>query len=153
MPDMPETMNAMADEIFELYQLVAIARAQNPAGSDDLSETEYLTLDTLLKGQQLSIGDVQKQIGVVPAQMSRVVRSLETNGGKGYVSCSINPKDRRRVDLSITDSGRQAHEKYRNTRLASMQHVLTIIPPEDRLDFMRILGIIRKAFEKRLGQS
>jgi len=140
----------MAGEIFELYRLIAIARSRQPAGHDDLSETEFLTLDALSKQQPLTIGEVQKQIGVVPAQMSRIVRSLEQQGGKGYIMCAINPEDRRRIDLELTNNGKEAYEQYRTNRLASIYTILTSLPPEDRLHFMRILGQIRKAFEKLL---
>ena len=98
----------------------------------------------------MTIGDAQKRIGVVPAQMSRIVRSLEEQGGRGYVECSINPQDRRRVDISLTDAGRQAHEKFRTVRLASMYATLQALAPEDRLEFMRMLRQIRAAFAEQL---
>ncbi len=145
-----ETLDEMAAEIFELYLLIAIARAHRPAGPDDLSETEFLTLDLLEKEQPRTIGEVQKGIGVVPAQMSRIVRALEEQGGRGYVECKINPKDRRRIDVSLTCSGQAAHEKYRTARLSSMHDILAILGPEDRGHFMRTLRLIRDAFSNRI---
>lgn len=153
MPDTQETLDKMAAEIFELYLLIAIARSRRPAGPDDLSETEFLTLDTLAKEQPLTIGDVQKRVGVVPAQMSRVVRALEEQSGRGYVECKINPKDRRRIDVSLTSAGEAVHEKYRQVRLTSMHDVLSALEPDDRLHFMRIMRQLRKAFEQRLTGS
>lgn len=143
----------MVSEIFELYRVIAAARSRHPSGPDDLSETEFLTLDTLFKAQPLTIGEVQKRIGVVPAQMSRIVRSLEKQGGKGYVTCEINADDRRRIDLSLTDDGRDAYEKYRNMRLSSMREVLAVLAPEDRFQFMRMMRQLRTAFEKRPGTA
>jgi DNA-binding MarR family transcriptional regulator len=140
----------MAAEIFELYRLVALARTRLPSGPDDLSETEFLTLDLLAKETSLTIGEVQKHVGVLPAQMSRVVRALEEHGGRGYVECSINPKDRRRIDVSLTPAGRAVYEKYRDLRLGSMLETLTVLRPEDRIQFMGMLRKIREAFEERL---
>lgn len=139
-------MDEMALEIFELYQLIAVARSRRPAVPDDLSETEFLTLDLLSKEQPLSIGEVQRRIGVVPAQMSRIVRALEEQGGRGYVECNINPRDRRRIDISLTPAGASAHKRYRATRLGSMHQVLRVLSPDDRECFMRILRQIRQAF-------
>ena len=150
MPDTKETLDKMAAEVFELYRLIAIARSRRPAGPDNLSETEYLTLDVLSKDQPLSIGDVQRRIGVVPAQMSRIVRALEEQGGRGYVECQINPADRRKIDISLTSAGSKALEHYRQTRLSSMYEVLAVLAPEDRLHFMRILRQIRDAFADRV---
>ncbi len=153
MPETQETLDKMADEIFELYLLVAIARSRRPTGPDDLSETEFLTLDTLAKEEPLTIGEVQKRVGVVPAQMSRVVRALEQQGGRGYVECKINPKDRRRIDVRLTPAGKAAHEKYRHVRLNSMYESLSALEPDDRLHFMRMMRQLREAFEHRLAES
>lgn len=139
----------MAEEVFELSQIIASARSRRQEGGLDLSETEFLALDVLAKEEPLTIGEVQKRVGVVPAQMSRVVRSLERQGGRGYVDCRINPKDRRCVDLWLTDEGHAAHTAYRSTRLASLLQILTVLKPEDRPEFMRMLGVIRTAFANR----
>jgi len=149
-PDSQETLDKMTMEIFELYRLIAIARTRLPAGPDDLSETEFLTLDILSKEEPLTIGQIQKRIGVLPAQMSRIIRSLESQGGgKGYVECSINAKDRRRINVTLTKDGREAFGRYRDVRLGSMRDILSVLVPADRVRFMRILDQIRGAFEKR----
>lgn len=146
-----KTLDEMAAEIFELYLLIAIARSRRPTGTDDLSETEFLTLDLLSKEQPITIGDVQKRIGVVPAQMSRIIRALEERGGRGYVECNINADDRRRVDVSLTPTGVSTHEQYRAARLGSMYEILSILGLEDRLHFMRIMRQLRSAFAERLS--
>lgn len=151
LPDSQETLDNMAMEIFELYRLIAIARSRRPAGPDDLSETEFLTLDLLTKEQPLTIGEIQKQIGVLPAQMSRIIRALEEQGGRGYVECNINPQDRRRINVTLTDGGTTAYQTYRSARLGSMHDILLALDPEDRLHLMRILREIRIAFERRLS--
>lgn len=151
MPESKQTLDAMALEIFELYRLVAIARSRRPAGPDELSETEFLTLDLLEKEQPLTIGEVQKRIGVVPAQMSRIVRSLEISGGKAFVACNINAKDRRRVDISLTPAGTSALENYRAVRMGTMYQVLKALKPDDRIKFMGLLRDIRGAFQKLLN--
>ena len=153
MPESKKTMDAMATEIYELYRLIALARSRRPAGSDDLSETEFVTLDLLSREGPMTIGEVQKRVGVVPAQMSRIVRALEVQGGKGYVECNINPQDRRRVDVSLTDAGREAYEKYRAARLNTMYETLSALAPKDRLDFMRMMRQLHKAFEEKLNLS
>ncbi len=149
MPDDKKSLSAMATEIFDLYRLIAAARSRRPTGPDDLSETEFITLDLLAKAESLTIGEVQKCIGVVPAQMSRIVRSLEEHGGRGFVGCKINPSDRRRVDVSLTESGREAHEKFVNARLGSMHDILTVLSPDDREHFMRIMRILKDAFQQK----
>ncbi len=146
MPDSQQTLDQMADEIFELYRLIALARSRQPAGGNELSEAEFLTLDFLVKGEPLTIGEIQKAIGVLPAQMSRIIRALEEEGGHGFLECRINPSDRRRVDVSLTQSGKDAYQRFRSVRLGSMQHILTTLAPNDRLDFMRMMRQLRTAY-------
>ncbi len=153
MPDDKKSLGAMVTEIFDLYRLIAAARSRRPSGSDDLSETEFITLDLLAKAESLTIGEVQKRIGVVPAQMSRIVRSLEEQGGRGYVECKINPSDRRRVDVSLTEIGRAAHRKFVDARLGSMHDILTVLSPDDRENFMRIMRSLKDAFEQKLDSG
>jgi len=153
MPHSKETLNRMAEEIFELYKLVAAARSRLPSGPDDVSESEFITLDLLAKEEPLTIGEVQKRIGVVPAQMSRIVRSLEEQGGKGYVECRINAEDRRRIDLCLTPAGKKVHESFRTVRLGSMHRVLEALCVEDRVHLLRIVGQLRTAFEEASPKS
>ena len=83
--------------------------------------------------------------------MSRIVRALEKRDAGNYINCSINPSDRRRVDVSLTDAGRDAYEKYRISRLGSMQDILVILPTDDRVHFMRIVRRIRESIAEYLG--
>ena len=150
MPDSPKTLDRMAAEFFELYQLIATVRSRQPAESDEPSEAEFLTLDVLAKEEPITIGEVQKRVGVLPAQMSRIIRALETGGGRGLVECKINAKDRRRIDVSLTEAGRAAHERYRTARLHSMHSILLILPREDREHTMRIVGLLKDGLKKHL---
>lgn len=145
MPETKKTLDEMAEEVFVLFKIIAGARSRSAKGPELLTEAEFLTIDLLTKEQPLTIGDVQKRIGVVPAQMSRIVRALES-GGKGYIECRINPKDRRRTDLLLTLEGGKAHATFRAVRLASMRRVLEALKENDRYGFMRMLRTIRDAF-------
>jgi len=147
----------MANEIVELGNLAVLARARAKAKGDDvaqhLSETEFLTLDCLVKHGGQTVGDVQKSIGVLPAQMSRIIRALEQKSGGPYVQCSINPEDRRRVDVVLTDYGKAGYDAYRNARLALTTEVLAGMAPEDRDQFIRILRLIRTHIDNRLQRK
>lgn len=146
MPKSQALLDHMAEEIYDLYKLIAAARSAAPGGPDDLSETEFLALDILLKEGPQTIGEIQKRVGVVPAQMSRIVRALEEQGGKGYVECQINPRDRRRINLSLTRTGQDAHDRYRSIRFRTMIRVLEALEPQDREPFMAMLRKISSAF-------
>ena len=139
----PDKLDVMAEEILELSKMGSAARSRRGATSD-LTETEFYTLDALVREEPLSIGEIQQRVGVLPAQMSRVVRSLEVNRGKGYVRCDINADDRRRVDVFITTQGKKAYDNYRHARITSVRETMGHLSEEDQQHFMRIMGLIRQ---------
>lgn len=140
-------------EIFELTKIVSVARAQaRPKDIEMLTETESVTLDLLSKAETMTVGEIQKQIGVLPAQMSRIVRSLEDKGGDAYIACSINPDDRRRIDVSITKEGQRSLDAYRNARLGFTIKLMESLTPDERESFMQILRKMRKHVQSLLKQ-
>ena len=142
-----ENFEQMADEIFELTKLSWLARHRPKAkkkGAIDLTETEFLAMDFLARAEPLTVGRLQKSLGVLPAQMSRVIRSLENKAAKPLVRCEINAQDKRRVDVYLTEIGRKAWEEYRGARLEASMRILTNLSDHDRHEFMRILSLIRE---------
>ncbi len=142
-----EQIQQMAEEIFELTKLSWISGASDGAKDEyDLSESEFLTLDLLTKREPMNVGELQRSIGVLPAQMSRIIRSLEGKAERPLVECRLNPNDKRKIDVSLTDTGRQAHHAYQSDKLALTIDVLGDLAESDRSEFMRILRIIRQKF-------
>jgi len=139
-PEKRKQLEELAQEVFELSKLGSLARARSRKdGVEVLSETENLTLELLTKREVMTVGEIQKSIGVLPAQMSRVIRSLEDKGGSAFISCAINPEDRRKIDVSITPEGLAAFEAYRSARLGMSMKVLAVLTLKEREDFRRIL--------------
>lgn len=153
-PESRKQLEELAEEVFELSTLSSMARARGRGGdaAQDLhiSETEFLTLDAIAKAGTVTVGEIQKAIGVLPAQMSRIIKSLETKGGGALVKRAINPKDKRRVDISLSKAGQAAHQAYRNARLTMTVEILSNLNQEDRDNFMRILRYMRTLIAKRV---
>lgn len=153
---MPDTesvrdLQRMAADIFELMKLAFTARARARADRpEELSEAEFLSLDALSRGGSSSVGDIQKQIGVLPAQMSRIIRSLESKSGGAFVTCSINPDDRRKIDVQMTAEGKRARTGYEAVRLEFAKQVIRCLPVEDREQFMQYMSTIHQAIADRL---
>lgn len=141
-----EQLEALGDEIFELTKVTARARAQARGNKDveTLTETENVTLDLLRKNPVMTVGEIQKAVGVLPAQMSRIVRCLEDKGGTAYIECKINPKDRRMINVSLTPQGRKALDAYRKARTAMIRTILSVLDEGERAEFMRILRKMRQ---------
>jgi len=150
-----EQLKAFADEIFEVSTAAWKAQSRKREKLEpELSETEFLALDILAKADRpYTVGEIQREIGILPAQMSRVIRSLETKGPKPLVSCKINPTDKRKVDVELTEAGREAHQTYRQIKLGSIQQMLETLCERDRNEFMRILRLMRQNVHKSFLKS
>lgn len=152
---MPEFQQAQqlqefADEIFEVSKESWAAQSRTKSHAD-VTETEFLALDVLAhKNEPVTVGEIQRQIGVLPAQMSRVIRALETKGDKPLVECKINAHDKRKIDVSLTPVGLDAYRGYREQKLGSLQRMLEQLNEKDRSEFMRILRLIRGNMHKAM---
>jgi DNA-binding MarR family transcriptional regulator len=146
-------LHEMADELFQMQTLAAAARSRSRAkGAADLTESEFLALELLVRNGRLTVGEIQRQIGVLPAQMSRIVRALEKRADGALIECKINTADKRKVDVEITKQGRLMHKNYKQVRLAGMLTWLSNLSAKDCREFMRICRLIRGQMESALAR-
>jgi DNA-binding MarR family transcriptional regulator len=80
-------------------------------------------------------------VGVLPAQMSRILKALEQRYDEKLVLCSINSKDKRKIDVSITPRGRRAVEAYRQAKIKASIAAFEAL--SDR-DLAYMAGILEK---------
>ena len=134
----------MAEEVFAIavsswkHRLAARSAAE-------LSESQYLTLDLIIRNEAIpTVGELQRAIGVLPAQMSRIIRSLETGFDKPLIHCQLNVTEKRRIDVQLTPEGKKVYQEFRNTRLAKTRDMLQFLSLIDRGEFVRICRLIRE---------
>jgi len=142
------------EEVFEVSKDVWAAQSRSK-GKDqtEITESEFLALDLLTRSQPLSVGAIQRHIGVLPAQMSRIIRSLESKGDQPLIACRINPHDKRKIDVELTPAGVKAQENYRQVKLGSIQKLLLSLTERDRAEFMRLVRLIRESARNSLSGS
>lgn len=142
----PDSLDQMAEEIFALSVLSWKQRLAARSANPELSESQYLTLDLLVHAGEATptVGELQRTIGVLPAQMSRIIRSLETAFDSPLIRCQLNQNDKRRIDVHLTRDGRRVYESFRESRLAKTRDILRHLSDEDRAEFVRICRRIRE---------
>lgn len=72
-----------------------------------LSEVHYMALHVIRRG--VVVGDVMRALGILPATMSRILRTLTD---RGLATVEINDGDRRKLDVRLTAEGKAALEKW-----------------------------------------
>jgi len=147
--DRDATVLQLARQIFEVSRRTWFgSQREKFKGGYDLSESEFLALDALEDAESMSVGELRKHVGVLPAQMSRVLKALEQRYDEKLVVCSINPRDKRKIDVSITTKGRRAVEAYRRSKLKASIDALNSLTDKDLSNLTTILAKIEMAFNK-----
>ncbi len=134
---MAETLLQMSEEVFNLHVQFLRTRITK-SNSTELSESQFLTLDLLTRLGQQNVGELQRAIGVLPAQMSRVIRSLESNFEAPLIRCDLNPQDKRKIDVTVTPEGQKVYDDYRQSRIARVASTMEKLNPQDQEEFVRI---------------
>src|SRR5712671_5314664 len=128
----------LARELFSVatHFCLALPRGRRRAG--DLKDIEFLTLTILSGHGTMIVGDIQRLLGVLPAQMSRIIRSLE-NRDRALISCRINSRDKRKIDVCLTPSGEKALLDYQGKRIGRIVELLHNLPDEEHDELVRLL--------------
>src|SRR5436305_11489109 len=108
-----------ARDLFEVVTQLGLTALRGRRRSGDLKEVEFLTLAVLQQHGTMIVGDIQRILGVLPAQMSRIIRSLEGRPAP-LVACQINPHDKRRIDVQLTPAGEEALARYAAPRVRAL---------------------------------
>lgn len=152
MKDREQTVRSLARRIFALTVRTWIgSQREKMRGGYDLSESEFLALAALEGADCLSVGELRREVGVLPAQMSRILKALEQRYDEKLVVCSINTKDKRKIDVAITARGRRAVEAYRRAKILATVDALQSLSDRDLEVLLQILNKIQKAFERADG--
>jgi DNA-binding MarR family transcriptional regulator len=115
--------------------------------SGDLKEVEYLTLALLQQNQSMIVGEIQRLLGVLPAQMSRIIRSLEDRE-RPLIGCRINPSDKRKIDVCLTPAGEKALQDYRMPRIRAIADLLSRLSEEDLEELSRLLEKLHASLDQ-----
>ncbi len=138
-----DRLREMAREVFEVFTRIGLAAPARRRRAGDLKEIEFLTL-TMLEGRgTMIVGDIQRRLGVLPAQMSRIIRSLEDRE-RPMIACHINPHDKRKVDVQMTAAGEEALQEYQALRVSRITDLLRELPPDLQDDLGRVLERLRE---------
>jgi DNA-binding MarR family transcriptional regulator len=142
-----QRVDELAQDLFEVVTQVCLAAQRGRRRGVDLKEVEYLTLTILQARGTMIVGDIQRLLGVLPAQMSRIIRALE-NRDRPLITCSINPRDKRKIDVGLTPFGEQALCDYQHARVRRVAECLRDLPEEDQDDLSRLLTKLQTLFDR-----
>ena len=137
----------LAHELFDVVTQICLSTLRGRRRSGDLKEVEFLTLSLLQGNQTMIVGDIQRVLGILPAQMSRIIRSLEIRANP-LIECRINPRDKRKIDVCLTPQGEQSLGEYQGVRVGRIIDRLHTMSEEDQDDMMRVLNKLHELLDR-----
>ena len=145
-------LEQIAEQMFRLtcmfWSLRHKKRVDDPY---DFTEPEFATLDTLVQCGLCTVGKLQKALDVQPAQMSRIIRSLESKGDKPLVECQLNPEDKRKINVSITRPGQTAHKEYHARRLKANKEIVAGLSEDEQKELAKLLNRFGQIMSAQIG--
>ena len=128
----------LAQELFEVVTQICLSTLRGRRRAGDLKEVEFLTLSLLQANGTMIVGDIQRLLGILPAQMSRIIRSLE-NRQNPLIECRINPRDKRKIDVFLTSTGERSLAEYQGIRIGRLIARLQTMSEDDQEELLRVL--------------
>src|SRR5262249_22275792 len=137
----------VAHELFDVVTQICLSTLRGRRRSGDLKEVEFLTLSLLQTNQTMIVGDIQRLLGILPAQMSRIIRSLE-NRAHPLIECRINPRDKRKIDVCLTPQGERSLIDYQGVRVSRIIQKMQRLSEEDHDEMLRTLHKLRHLLDQ-----
>lgn len=141
-------MEEVAHNLFDVLTQLALVVPRGRRRGGDLKEVEFLTLSILQQHGTMIVGDIQRLLGVLPAQMSRIIRALETHS-RPLISCRINPQDKRKIDVCLTSTGEKALQDYESQRVQNIRDLLQRFPEDDLDNLDQTLHKLHDTLERQ----
>ena len=117
-------------------------------GGETIATTQFLALRALA-AQDRTASDLARTLGVRLPTLTQLADGLVT---RGWIERHDDPDDRRRVRLTLTDSGRDTYLSARECAEARMDRILDHIPPSERKALVKGLEALRTAL-REMGQE
>lgn len=137
----------LAHELFEVVTQICLSTLRGRRRTGDLKEVEFLTLSILQANGTMIVGDIQRLLGVLPAQMSRVIRSLEHREDP-LIQCNINTRDKRKIDVVLTAHGEKVLFDYQAIRVGRLVDKLHHLTEDDLEELVRVLSKVRSLLDQ-----
>jgi DNA-binding MarR family transcriptional regulator len=139
-----------ARELFGLITQLGLLALRGRRRSGELKELEFLTLAFLHEHGTMTVGDIQRLLGVLPAQMSRIIRSLESRE-RPFITCQINPRDKRKVDVALTSPGEKALFEYQIVRTNRLVELLRDLSEDEQEAMSQLVEKLHGVLERGQG--
>ena len=138
----------LANKVFETVPLLGrMMRRERLNGTGDFQQVH--ALKHLMSGP-LPQAKLAEHLRMNPSALSKLIFALEQ---KGYVTQTIDPDDRRRMVIALTEEGRTFQRKMLAQAVEQANRTLKTLSPEERQTLSEALDIVTKLIETDHGKG
>lgn len=124
------SVDAVLDRLEGVGRLLALVRERHRrTPSEGPTRLQRFVLLSLAQGGPISVSDLVERLDVGPATASQLVRAMEEHGWLGR---ALDPADKRRHLLRLTEEGERLVVQVRARRRRRMRRVLEELSVEER---------------------
>jgi DNA-binding MarR family transcriptional regulator len=131
-----------ADNLFAIIRLVGTFK-RDQACRASMSVPQALILQELLAGER-EVSALAEIAGITTSAMSRCIDGLERDA---CIQRTHDTRDRRRVLIHLTETGRQEARALQNVSTAYVNHLVSLLPEAELEPIANALSRLRSAME------
>lgn len=126
------------DLALEFIEVMNQTRKRNISKKiDDSMRGEHFVLNYISEHQEnVTPSDISNEMGITSARIAAALNSLEK---KGLIIRSIDPQDRRRILIDMTDSGKEQVRNHYENVLNTTTNMMRHLGEEDAKHYIRIM--------------
>ncbi len=114
----------MADLTFELLEHCQEKR-ERIAASLELTVAEFKLFRAFRADSTLSVNELADLLGLSPSRLTRIIDVLEE---KRLVHRATSARDRRVMDISLTEQGRAVQKRLEDTYVRTHEDIVRLLP-------------------------
>ncbi len=137
-----EDAEYIAEELFHLFPVIGkkLLRVQLDGAMGRLSRLHLAAMLTLLEGD-LTVSELARRLVVPKSQMTRLIDHLVR---LNILARQPDARDRRVINISLTDNGRAVLEEYRQVVKRSIRDKLSHLTPSDLAELAVLLAKLKE---------
>lgn len=137
--------NECAHEVLDVIPAImrVIKAEMRRHRSSDLSVPQFRALAFINNNPGTSLLTVAEHLGLTSPSACRMIDVLVE---RGLVSRQVSLKDRRMINLSLTDEGLSILEKSRKGTMENLATIFSILTPTERSTIMDAMKLLRPLF-------
>jgi DNA-binding MarR family transcriptional regulator len=134
--------------LLSLHRLLRTVRQAAPANG--LYPTQLIVLSQLLQGGPMRVGELAAQVPCSQPTATTMVSHLET---MGLVAREADPDDRRAIQVTLTDTGRETIISVAHGDAEIIAARLAELTPEEAAQVLAVAPLLDRLAGQRGGQS